>query len=502
VGVLWRLKAAGLTLLRDAPDRVSWAVSGGGGWWAGMSAAGRPVTAKTAVSIPVFSACISLLSSTLASQRWQIERDLPDGGGEQIDSAADTALAMTDYPTKEKFVADALLSGTSYATQVFDRSSRVERLGVLPFELMSVQLSTDGIDYLYSEPISGRQTRFAPSDLAILRYRAWGARPWLGVPPLLTIGDALGVALAARGLVSSEMRTGTFIRGCLQRDSKLDTQKAQQMAQRWKEICSGVESAGKTAVLEQGLEFKTIDSRDLASLQMAELAKLSELGVCQAFNVPASAGLSITDNTGRGLVIDETRRLVSLCLQPLAVRVGDAIGLLMLSDQQRAMGMKVSINLEPLVRGYGVEQSESTSRLVLAGIMSRDEARRTIGLPGRPDADTLLQPVNVETTDQAQQRQDRADAQAAAAAAAAALPPPPPPMTTNNFNVVPFPAAIDKAAETVPEPEPDLEAEARELARATEEEELRELARAVAAADEEAQADDWMTELERLIDAA
>ena len=50
MGLLSRIKAAGLTLLRDAPDRVSWAVSaGGGGWWAGMSASGQPITARSAV---------------------------------------------------------------------------------------------------------------------------------------------------------------------------------------------------------------------------------------------------------------------------------------------------------------------------------------------------------------------------------------------------------------------------------------------------------------------
>ena len=41
------------------------------------------------------------------------------------------------------------------------------------------------------------------------------------------------------------------------------------------------------------------------------------------------------------------------------------------------------------------------------------------GLPGRPEADGLLQPVNLETTDQAQQRQDGADTQAEAATVAA-----------------------------------------------------------------------------------
>ena len=36
--------------------------------------------------------------------------------------------------------------------------------------------------------------------------------------------------------------------------------------------------------------------------------------------------------------------------------------------------------------------------------MSRSEARRAIGLPGRPDTDPMFQPVNIETVDQAQAR--------------------------------------------------------------------------------------------------
>ena len=81
--------------------------------------------------------------------------------------------------------------------------------------------------------------------------------------------------------------------------------------------------------------------------------------------------------------------------------------------------MRVAINLESLVRGFGLELSEALSRYVLGGIMSRSEARRAIGLPGRADTDPMFQPVNVETTDQAQARQDRADAAQEATAAQA-----------------------------------------------------------------------------------
>ena len=73
-----------------------------------------------------------------------------------------------------------------------------------------------------------------------------------------------------------------------------------------------------------------------------------------------------------------------------------------------------------LVRGFGLELSEALSRYVLAGVMSRSEARRAIGLPGRADTDPMLQPVNVEAVEQAQARNDRADAEIAAATSTAA----------------------------------------------------------------------------------
>ena len=145
------------------------------------------------------------------------------------------------------------------------------------------------------------------------------------------------------------------------------------------------------------------------------------MGVCQAFGVPPSS-IGIIDKTTRSTIEDESRRLVSLALQPLAVRVGDAVGQLLLSDQERASGLRVTINLESLVRGFGLELSEALSRYVLAGVMSRSEARRAIGLPGRADTDPMLQPVSVETVEQAQARNDRADAETAAATTTARFP--------------------------------------------------------------------------------
>ena len=157
---------------------------------------------------------------------------------------------------------------------------------------------------------------------------------------------------------------------------------------------------------------------------MAAVRRSAGVSLRTAFSArrprPSGTQRSVIDKTTRSTVEDESRRLVSLALQPLAVRVGDAVGQLLLSDAERASGLRVAINLESLVRGFGLELSEALSRYVLGGIMSRSEARRAIGLPGRADTDPMFQPVNIETVDQAQQRQDRADAQAAAATTTAA----------------------------------------------------------------------------------
>ena len=60
--------------------------------------------------------------------------------------------------------------------------------------------------YLYFDPMSRRQIRFAVDDLAHLRFRDWGRCPWLGLPPLLAIGDSIGLGIAARALASSEFK--------------------------------------------------------------------------------------------------------------------------------------------------------------------------------------------------------------------------------------------------------------------------------------------------------
>jgi HK97 family phage portal protein len=394
-----------------AEDPLSW----WGYWYGGAgSSAGQAVNAATATSLPAFNACVALLSSSLAAQRWQIERDLPEGGSEAAAGPADDALALTTYPDKEKLVSDCLRYGTGYAVKAATRGSSADRLVALAAELMSVLIGGNALVYRFLDPLSGAQTVIPTEQLAILRYRSWnGHQSWLGLPPLVSIADTHGVGLAARSLQSAEFKNGTTLRGYLSTAGKLDRQKAEEIGKRWRDRFSGAPGAHTTPVLEEGLTYQEIKVRDMAALQLAELSRLNDVAVCQAFSVPPSS-IGIIDRTTRATIEDESRRLVSLCLAPLAARVGDAIGLLLLSEVERASGLRVSISLESLVRGFGLELSEALSRYVPGGILTRNEARKAIGYPGRPDSEAPFQPINIETVDQAAARSERAYAESAA----------------------------------------------------------------------------------------
>src|SRR6516225_895307 len=83
--------------------------------------------------------------------------------------------------------------------------------------------------------------------------------------------------------------------------------------------------------------------------------------------------------------VEATRVFVSMCLETMAARVGDAVGLFVLTPVERSAGLRVVINLRRLTRGFGVELAHAQSKEVLAGSKSRNEARAEQGLAGLPD---------------------------------------------------------------------------------------------------------------------
>jgi HK97 family phage portal protein len=404
MSLLNRMTAAWNILTRQAPpgpadDPVTWwNFWRGGGYGGGGGVTGLPVSAKGALSVPVYTACISLISQSLAAENWDVVQESDDGGGTvQVENEADALLDALDFTHKERFVSSALHSGNGFLHNANGQ------LIALPWENMTLQWGPGMAPvYRYFDPMSGGVTEFAPDDLCHLRYRNWGRFPWVGLPPMVAVADAIGLGIAARILQATEFQNGTRLQGFLSTDHKLDRQRAQELAARWHEAYAGADRSGKTAVLEQGLTYQALEIKNLASLQMAELAKSNDADIARAFNVPLQVVGEVVQN--RANAEEATRLLVMTCLQPMSRRVCDALGLYLLSPLERAQGIRMDISLRDLTKGHGVELSDALSKLVLAGIISRNEARSDLGLVATPEGAELLVPVNMQTVSQSDQR--------------------------------------------------------------------------------------------------
>jgi HK97 family phage portal protein len=396
-------RAALMTLRREAPD---WdpvlALRHGYGW---MSTAGQAVNDRGALSVPSFASCIGVVSGALASEEWQLVRFLEDGGTMPLRGPVADLIRNISFATKERWLSDALIAGTSYLA--YDAGELI----CLPRQHVTLWWSEEGVrSYQYLRPNRPQQSRtYAESDVALLKYREWSSVQWFGLPPMLCNSDVLGLGIAARLFQAAEMRNGSKPRGFLQTAGKIDRVKAAEIAERWSANYGGPEQAGKTAVLEQGLTYQQLQVADFEAVQMIELTRATDVDVARAFNVPPMI-IGELGGSNRSNAAEESRSFVAHCLRPFARRVGNAIEIYLRGKGMITAADRVDISLNDLVQGYGVELHDSLSKATLGGYQTPNESRTALGLPAIAGGDQLLRPVNVEALSDVARRMDRLDA--------------------------------------------------------------------------------------------
>jgi HK97 family phage portal protein len=498
----WWSRVAGL--LTRAPD-PSWLhpyYLAHMGWPGPLSAADEPVTPATAQSQATCYAALSLISGALAAPTWDVVATSASGG-RRIDrtSAAAKALTTLDYSEREGVVWDTWATGNGFIRHWRNNLGGRSELERLVASQMTILADADGMTgYRYMDPYSGKQVDFAASDIIHVRCRTLGLWPVVGVPPLLSGKDAIGLALAIQRYQGSALANASLPLGYLTTASKIDPQKAMEIGRRWAENYAGTAQAGKTAVLEQGLEYHTVETKSFADLQMAEASRLAAREVAKLFGL-TSAILGGGDEVNRSTAGVEVELAYRTCLFPASVRVADQVGRQLLSEAERAAGLSVAIDLQGWLRGSGQILADMLSKLVLANVLAPDEARAFINLPVAPNGTgaNLLRPANMVPADQP------LPAPPPPAPAAAAAPPPPALTVIVGGRGLPHdPEPAEDAAEALsdlreapPAPPPAPSG----LTPALVGEALR-VSNARLLADAEARSQAWMADLETLVTAA
>ena len=153
------------------------------------------------------------------------------------------------------------------------------------------------------------------------------------------------------------------------------------------------ENAGGTPILEDGMEYKTVqfNSKDA---QWAEAVKLSREDCAAVFHVnPAMIwpGSGQTYASAR----DNARALYNDCLAPVLMQATDRINMVVLprvgEQKNHYAGYDITIKTE----GTFEEKLQTLQGAVGAPFLSRNEARARLDLPAIDGGDELITPLNV-----------------------------------------------------------------------------------------------------------
>lgn len=342
--------------------------------------AGVSVNAITAESISAVYAAVAAISETVGSLPLDVYRRTEDGREKAKNHPLYSLLhdqpnaKQTALEFREQLQRHVLLRGNAYAEIVWNRAGRVEALLPLhPDSVTVLRTNTDDLLYEVTDRL-GRLRRLLPDEVLHLRYHTDDGI--LGRSPIQVARDTVGLALAERTHGAKLFEQGTKLSGVIETPPGTTKEQAAQIRESWATGQAGVNNHGKTPVLPQGAQYKTV-SMTLEDAEWIEARRLSVEEVARLFRVPPvligdlrEANYSNAVELGRYFVTHTLRRHLVMWEQ--------AISRSLINDPSTFFAEH---NVEALLRGDSLNRAQFYQRGIEDGWMLKSEVRKKENLP-------------------------------------------------------------------------------------------------------------------------
>ena len=356
------------------------------GWPVPLSA--TSVTPTTAQSVSAVYACVQAIAETTASLPLILFRRGEDGDRER---AADHPLyrvlhdmanpEQTALEFREYMQAAVLLKGNAFARIVRGYDGQVRELWPLNPDNVQVRRTPSGLVYEHSK--EGVLTRLLSHEVLHLRHRL-GDDGVLGVSPIAAARGVVELAIAENQHGVSTFTNGAKLLGVLKFPGKLKPEQRQAIGASWASQHAGAANAGRTAILEEGVDFQAL-SMSLEDASWIEARKLSVIEVCRLFRVPPSI-VGAMEQSNYSNSVEMARQFATQTLRRHLVMWEQAIAAKCLTDAgRRAYFCEHAV--EGLLRGDSANRAAFYSSGINDGWMLRSEARKLENLPALPGVD-------------------------------------------------------------------------------------------------------------------
>lgn len=366
---------------RASPQNTFW--QNAYAFFFGPTPSGKTVNERTAMATSAVYACVRVLSETIASLPLHVYRRTGQGKEKAIEHNLYYLLhdepnpEMTSFVFRETLMGHLLLWGNAYAQIIRDGRGKVIALYPLLPDRMEVGRTEKGeLYYCYLK--DGQEYLLRREE--VLHIPGLGFDGLVGYSPIAMAKNAIGMALATEEygsrLFANDARPSVVLEhpGILKDPEKIRDS--------WNQIYRGSENAHKVAVLEEGMQVKTL-SMPPEQAQFLETRKFQIEEICRIFRVPPHLVANL-DRATFSNIEHQSISFVVHTIRPWLVRLEQAFNKALFSEKEKG-DYFTSFVVDGLLRGDYASRMQGYSVGIQNGFMSPNDVRSLENMNPIPD---------------------------------------------------------------------------------------------------------------------
>jgi HK97 family phage portal protein len=351
------------------------------------------VNEETAMQISAVWAAVQLKSSILASLAIDFYQKTAEGREKIPDHPLAVLFSgrVNRYQTRVEFFEtlglNLYLTGNAYCL-IQRRAGNVVALVPLMSSQMQVELLADGTK-VYTYTNGNDVTAYADSSIWHVMLMSNGVQ---GLSPLAYARNSIGMAISGEEWANNIIGNGGKPTGVLTYDKMLTKDQREQLKEKFKDLREGARDS--LMVLEAGMKYDQI-SLSPQDVQLLQARRFQIEDLARFFNVPSVMINDTSGSTVWGSGIQEIiRGWYKIAFRPELERIESSIINNLLPPLERKE-VDVEFNFEELLRTDLEARVRTGAQAVNAGLMTRNEWRKTEWLPAVEGGDDLTVQVNL-----------------------------------------------------------------------------------------------------------
>lgn len=365
--------------------------------------AGVTISPEIALHSPAVYAAVKAIAESIAMLPLRLYRRGPDG---QRDRVHDHALAhllaeepnsvQTAFDFRLGLQTEALLRGNAFAYVHRAQDNTVAELIPIPPGAVMVEYDADNLPFYRVTMADGAQRAFSRDD--VLHIKTLSARdPYTGESPVRLAAAAIALDIVMTRHAGALFGRGVRPSGVLQTDQAMNEETIKRLRDQFQELYSGLSGAGKTLVLEQGMQWQQI-SMSSVDAQLLELRRHQVAEIARVYRVPLPLVQDL-ERTTHNNAEEMSRQFLQYTLLPWLRTWEQALNRTLLSSAERG---EYYFEFDPsgFVRADIAARFSAYQQAVTNGFLSPNEVRELENRPPYPGGDTFWRPLNLEAANQ------------------------------------------------------------------------------------------------------